>query len=194
MAEIEERVLSVSTARVRSTREGNIYTWVPDGGGGRGVVFSILPDWGDTPSFLTVVPPCFLVEYSILPNRGGYSHLADPGGTGTSPVGTGWGYPLGWDWMWYSSSPSRLNGGTPHPSRTRWGNHNPPPPSIRIGWQLNTLYRGRYAFCGFPQEDFLVSINFLFTIFPKFLRSFTVVFLIIWYFLNLTSAPFSNQV
>ena len=38
----------------------------------------------------------------------------------------------------------------------------PPPPTVRTGWQLNTLCRGRYASWSFPQEDFLV-LNCKFT-------------------------------
>ena len=112
------------TARVRSTREGNIYTWkylfvhhwgwgggVNQPGSRQGVPH---PSWwgGGYPSnlFWQGCITSFPTEGTpILPDRvGGYPHLADGGG---NPSGW-WGYPRVPPWLGLDGVP---------PSRTGWG-------------------------------------------------------------------------
>ena len=74
-----------------------------------------------------------------------------PIGTGlvyTPPVKTGLEYLPGWT---RAPSPIRRGGGTPY-----FMTEGVPAPSSKSGWHSDRLCRGRYAFCGFPQEDCLV--------------------------------------
>ena len=116
------RIVSfIITARVCSTREGNVYTWE---------CLSVHRVGVGLPTLVRVVPT---LDGVYLPWIGG-TYLGQGGGTYL-----GWGY-LTWQ-----------GGGIP----------------TYLGWEVRTLYVGggglccgRYASCGFQQEDFLVSIQF----------------------------------
>ena len=127
----------------------------PHCGGGGGydsqvpVPVPILPDCRGTP---------------ILPNwGGGCNHPSTQGvppswwgGWGTSTWLTGGGVlPSGWQ----GYHPSGLDRGTP-PGQDWMGYTHP-----SNGWQLNRLYCGRYASCGFPQEDLLVVVVIVVVVF-----------------------------
>ena len=136
---LNHRRLMIFTARVRSTREGNIYTWE---------CLSVHYRWGEG-------VPC--------PRSGGVPHLRSGGypipGLGGTPsqVWTG-GYPIpGLDGGGTTGAPLPwLDGVPPHHD---WMGYPPPwqdwiPPSI-----ASTCYAVGGMLLAFTQEDFLVWIS-----------------------------------
>ena len=101
-----------------------------------------VPSWGSTPV------PCggyplmgyHLVKSGWVPPPG-WDGVPTPGRDGVPPDRSGWGTPPSWDGV-----PSWL------------GQDGAPLPQDRFC--LDRLCRGQYAFCSFPQEDFLVPFIF----------------------------------
>ena len=143
------------TARIRRMEQGNVFSLFTPGVGGTPVRFPL-------PS---PVPCPFLGAKGTQSWPGGYPslwfHVPSWGGTpilaGEVPQSwLGGGVPQSWPRGLPQDRGTPKGRGSPSQDRGTPGQDWAPPPPARTGVPPNRLRCGRYASCGFTQEDFLV--------------------------------------